>query len=107
MINNWKGEQETGSARPSFECNITDDYPVLKLEQDSPVVERIKQASIECGKNVRFIVAGGGSDGNIFTSHGLQTAIVATGMNKVHTVDEQLDLNDMVSLTELLHALTT
>jgi tripeptide aminopeptidase len=107
VINNWEGEQATEGVRPSFEYNITDDYPVLKLEQDSPVVERIKQASIKCGKNVQFIVAGGGSDGNIFTSHGLPTAIVATGMNKVHTVDEQLDLNDMASLTELLHALTT
>ncbi len=107
VIDNWQGRQTTGDARPAFECNITDDYPALKLEQNSPVVERIKQASIKRGKNIQFIVAGGGSDGNIFTSHGLQTAIVATGMNKVHTVEEQLDLNDMENLTELLYALTT
>ena len=107
VIKNWEGQQETGSARPSFECKITDDYPVLKLEQDAPVIKRIKQASEKSGKNVQFIVAGGGSDGNIFNGHGLQTAIVATGMNKVHSVDEQLDLNDLVSVTELLYALTT
>jgi len=107
VIDNWEGKQEAGSTRPTFEYNVTDDYPVMKLEQNSPVVERIKQASVKCGKNLQFIVAGGGSDGNIFTSQGLQTAIVATGMNKVHTVDEQLDLNDMVNLTELIHALTT
>ena len=107
VIDNWEDHQTTGEARPAFEYDITDDYPVLKLEQNSPVVKRIEQASAKSGKNIQFIIAGGGSDGNIFTSHGLQTAIVATGMNKVHTVDEQLDLNDMVSLTELLHALTT
>jgi len=107
VINSWQSRQETKDAHPTFECDVTDDYPVLKLERDAPVIERIKQASIKAGKNIQLIVAGGGSDGNIFTSHGLQTAIVATGMNKVHTIDEQLDLNDMVSLTELIHALTT
>ena len=52
-------------------------------------------------------MAGGGSDANIFNGFGLPTAIVATGMNKVHTVNEQLDLNDLVNLTELLFALAT
>jgi len=107
VIDNWEGSQAENSARPSLECEITDDYPVLKLEHDAPVIQRIQQASKKCGKDLRFIVAGGGSDGNIFSSHGLPTAIVATGMTNVHTVDEQLDLNDLESLTELLHAITT
>jgi tripeptide aminopeptidase len=107
VVKNWKERQATDSKRPSFECNVTDDYPVLKLKQDAPVIKRIEQASKKSGRNVQFIVAGGGSDGNIFTGHGLPTAIVATGMNKVHSVDEQLDLNDLVSVTELLYALTT
>ena len=106
-VDKWKAQQPAGSIRPSVECNITDDYPVLALEQSSPVIKRIKLASTKCGKELKFIVAGGGSDANIFNGHNLQTAIVATGMDKVHTVDEQLDLNDLVSLTELLHGLTT
>ena len=56
---------------------------------------------------MEYIVAGGGSDANIFCGYGLPTAIIGTGMNKVHTVEEQQDLNDLVSLTELLHAMTT
>jgi tripeptide aminopeptidase len=50
-------------------------------------------------------VAGGGSDANILNSFGLPAAIIATGMTKVHTTDEQLDLNDLVSLTELVYAI--
>ncbi len=105
VVKNWQKAQETGGARPSFECSIIDDYPVLKLEKDAVVIKRIEQASKKSGRNIQFIVAGGGSDGNIFNGQGLQTAILATGMNKVHSVDEQLDLNDLVSVTELLYAL--
>jgi len=107
VINNWGEQQPEGSPHPLVECNITDDYPVLALEQNTPVIQRVKQASKKSGKELKFIVAGGGSDANIFNGYGLPTAIVATGMDKVHTVDEQLDLNDLVSLSELLHALTT
>ena len=67
----------------------------------------IRKAAIACGKDLRYVIAGGGSDANIFNGFGLPTAIVATGMNKVHTVDEQVDLNDLVNLAELLLALAT
>ncbi len=107
VIKKWEEQQPGGDPRPSVECNITADYPVLSLEESTPVIQRIKQASKKIGKELKFIVAGGGSDANIFNGYGLPTAIVATGMDKVHTVDEQLDLNDLVSLSELLHALTT
>lgn len=102
----WQGGPATGAHRPSVEISIVDDYPPLSLSEDAPVLKRIKKAASDCGKDLRYIVAGGGSDANIFNGFGLPTAIIATGMNKVHTVDEQLDLNDLVSLTELLHALT-
>lgn len=104
-VNDWQGGPATGNHRPSVAISIVDDYPPLSLTEDAPVVKRIKKAAGDCGKDLRYIVAGGGSDANIFNGFGLPTAIIATGMSKVHTVDEQLDLNDLVSLTELLHAL--
>ncbi len=95
----------TSVLRSTFE--IVDDYPAMTIADDTPVIKRIQSASKLAGKTLKYIVAGGGSDGNIFCSYGLPTAIIATGMNKVHTVNEQLDLNDLVSLTELLHSLVT
>lgn len=106
-VTDWQGSPATGGKRPSVTFNIVDDYPALSIAGDAPVIKRIKKASEEAGKTLQYIVAGGGSDANIFFGYGLPTAIVATGMNKVHTVDEQLDLNDLASLTELLHALAT
>jgi tripeptide aminopeptidase len=106
-VANWQGTPATGDKRPAITFDIIDDYPALTIADDTPVIKRIQKASKLAEKTLRYIVAGGGSDANIFCANGLPTAIIATGMNKVHTVDEQLDLNDLVSLTELLHALTT
>lgn len=107
VVADWQSGPATGDARPAVEIEIVDDYPPLAIAEDAPVLQRIKKAAGLCRKELRYIVAGGGSDANIFNGFGLPTAIVATGMDKVHTVDEQLDLNDLVSLTELLYALIT
>lgn len=107
VVADWQSGPATGDARPAVEIEIVDDYPPLAIAEDAPVLQRIKKAAGLCRKELRYIVAGGGSDANIFNGFGLPTAIIATGMDKVHTVDEQLDLNDLVSLTELLYALVT
>lgn len=106
-VSAWRGGPETGDNRPSVTFDVVDDYPPLAIAEDAPVLLKIKKAALACRKELRYIVAGGGSDANIFNNFGLPTAIVATGMNKVHTVSEQLDLNDLVNLTELLYALAT
>lgn len=104
-VSDWQGNTLTGEHRPSVKVEIVGDYPVLAISHDAPVVKRVQKAAILAGKNLKYIVAGGGSDANIFCGHDLPTAIVATGMNKVHTIDEQLDLNDLISVTELVYAL--
>jgi len=106
-VADWPSTPATGEKRPSMTFDIVNDYPALTIADDTPVLKRIRKATAVAGKTLQYIVAGGGSDANIFCGYGLPTAIVATGMNKVHTVDEQLDLNDLVNLTELLHALAT
>ena len=107
IVDDWQGNPATGDNRPSVAIEIVDDYPPLTIAENAPVLQRIRKAAGACGKDLRYIVAGGGSDANIFNGFGLPTAIVASGMNKVHTVNEQLDLNDLVNLTELLYALAT
>jgi tripeptide aminopeptidase len=106
-INNWQGDEHTGEKRPVLSITQMDDYPAMSIAQDAPVIERIKTGARITGKEMEYIVAGGGSDANIFCGKNLPTAIIATGMDKVHTLEEQLDLADLVSLTELLYGITT
>ncbi len=90
---------------PSVEINVQLEYPAMRLKLSDPVLVRVKQAGINLGRSLEFQIAGGGSDANILNSFGLPTAIIATGMDKVHTIDECLDLKNMISLTELLFAI--
>ena len=91
--------------KPSAALTIEFDYPVMKLSADDDVIKTINTAGKKLGKELTSVIAGGGSDANIYNNMGLSTAILATGMDKVHTTDECLDLNDIVTLTELLYAM--
>lgn len=87
---------------PSAELEIINDYPAMNLKKSDPVIQRILKASEIAGHEQNMVIGGGGSDANIFNGFGLPTAILACGMNKVHTIDEFCDLNDLVTITELL-----
>lgn len=105
VVRNWVA-QVGGVKQPSVDISVQMEYPAMHLEADDPVVARVRQAGDLLEREIIFQVAGGGSDANVFNSYGLKTAIVATGMDKVHTTDECLDLRDLSSLTELLLAIT-
>ncbi len=105
VVRGWT-EQLGNAKQPSVVISVEREYPVMRLADNDPVLTRVKDAGDLLGREIDFQVAGGGSDANIFNSYGLQTAIIATGMTKVHTVEESLDLGDLVSLTELLLAIT-
>jgi len=46
--------------------------------------------------------AGGGSDANIFNEKGITTAVLGTGMRKVHTKEEFIKISDLVLGAKLL-----
>jgi tripeptide aminopeptidase len=90
---------------PSVDIFVHPEYPVMYLDLHEPVITHVKGAAEKLGRTLEFEIAGGGSDANILNSFGLVTAIIATGMNKVHTTDECLDMKDLIRLTELLYAI--
>jgi tripeptide aminopeptidase len=100
----WSVPLEVGGKCPWVDIDVQLEYPAMSLAENDPVLTRIRQAGQIAGRNLDFCTAGGGSDANILNSYGLSTAIVATGMNNVHTTEEYLDLNDVISLTKLLYA---
>ncbi|HIP38044.1 MAG TPA: M20/M25/M40 family metallo-hydrolase [Desulfocapsa sulfexigens] len=106
VVRGWSAQLRNGR-HPSVEISVEKEYPVMRLEDEDPVVTRVQQAGDVLEREIIFQVAGGGSDANIFNSFGLKTAIIATGMDKVHTTDECLDLKDLTRLTELLLAIVT
>ena len=106
-VASWPGKQITNAGvRPAVTIDTMAEYPAMHLSKDSAVLRRVSAAAAFIKQDLEFIVAGGGSDANIFNNHGRPTAIIATGMDKVHTTSEQLNLNDLFALTKLLFALS-
>ncbi|HIJ79039.1 MAG: M20/M25/M40 family metallo-hydrolase [Desulfobulbaceae bacterium] len=93
--------------RPILDFGVSEEYPLMKLSPQDPVVRRVGAAAEQLGREINFIVAGGGSDANIFNGLGLPTAILGIGMDHVHSTDESIDLNDMVRTCELVISLLT
>jgi tripeptide aminopeptidase len=106
-VDSWHDTTGRIKARPSLSFRATPQYPALKLEVDDAVIQRIDRAADNLSRQMRYIVAGGGSDANIFNGYGLKTAILSTGMQKVHSTGEQIDLNDMLRTAELIHMMVT
>jgi tripeptide aminopeptidase len=104
-VDNWSDPTGNISGRPSLDFRIIDDYPVMKLDRESAVIKRVEAAAAALGRELDYVVAGGGSDANIFNSYAIQCAILATGMDKVHSTRETIKLSDMVLTAELILAI--
>jgi tripeptide aminopeptidase len=103
----WQDPSGQAKGKPALTFEAIPDFPLMKLSRSDQVITEVEQAARSIEMELDFVVAGGGSDANIFNGFGLQTAIIATGMTNVHSTEEQVDLKDMVELTRLLLALLT
>ncbi len=100
-------QQQPHLGVPSSQLEIVNDYPAMNLKKNDLVIQKVLAASEIAGIPQNMVIGGGGSDANIFNGFGLPTAILACGMNKVHTLQEYADLNDLETITRLLYAIVT
>ena len=106
-IDNWSDPEDSVDGRPVLETAVTEDFPVMKLDRISAVIKRVAAAAASLDTELDYVMAGGGSDANIFNGYGLECAILSTGMNKVHSTRESITLSDMALTAELVQAILT
>jgi tripeptide aminopeptidase len=106
-VDRWKNPAGIVAGKPTLNFTIIDDYPVLKLDRKSDVIKRVLTAAAALDMDLDLVIAGGGSDANIFNGYGIPCAILSTGMDKVHSTDETITLSDMALTSELVLAILT
>jgi len=106
-VDNWSDPEGKADGKPSLIFKIIDDYPLMRLDRESAVIKRVEAAASALGRELDYVVAGGGSDANIFNSYGIQCAILSTGMDKVHSTRETIKLSDMALTADLVMAILT
>ena len=106
-IDNWTDPENIVTDKPSLDFRVIQEYPVMQLDKESAVIKRVKEAATTLDAELDYVVAGGGSDANIFNNLGIQCAILSTGMDKVHSTQETIKLSDMALTADLIMAILT
>lgn len=76
--------------RVSIESQL--DYESFVLKADEPCVLAAEAAAIASGATPERAICNGGLDANWLTAHGIPTVTLGCGQVDVHTVNEQLDV---------------
>lgn len=77
-------------------------YPSFSISEDEDIIKVLKAASEKAGVELKLEATGGGSDTNIINSKGIKAVDISVGMDKVHSIEEQISIEDMVKATEFL-----
>jgi tripeptide aminopeptidase len=86
----------------SMAIEIREDFPAMQIAETASIVQLVVNAGKTLQRPQQIAAAGGGSDANIFNSHGIEMVILGTGMAKVHTPQEQVAVADMEKVSTLL-----
>lgn len=82
-------------------------YPSFNVNKDDDIIKIIDRASKKVGIELKPEATGGGSDTNIINSKGIPAVDISVGMDKVHSVEEQICIDDMVKAAEFLVSIIT
>ena len=87
----------------TVEIDVERSYSTFKLsEEEDAIVRRAMAAAKTLGLTPVLVPSGGGSDANIFNAGGITTINISAGMEKVHTTEERLAVDDLVKCAEFL-----
>ena len=81
-------------------AHVLKDFAALKINEEEEIVKIAEQAARNIGFEPKIEVGGGGSDANVFFEHGLIVPIIGTGMNDVHSTNENIKIDDMEKVTQ-------
>ena len=84
------------------EARVVRDYEPLAVADDTRIVRLVRGAAERLSKPFRTRATGAASDANVFAARGVEVANLGCGMRQIHTVNEWVDVNDIVATTELL-----
>ncbi|AZR73439.1 peptidase M20 [Anoxybacter fermentans] len=75
-------------------------YPSFFFSEEDPVVIIAKEAAKSIGIETNLVPSGGGSDANILNGYGIPTINLGIGMEKVHSTEEFITVENLVKAAE-------
>ncbi len=100
--------QRDADPRLAFSCRLSENYPPLDESPDSGIGRLVAEAARRVLGQARFAVAPFGTDGGVFSSHGLPSLIIGPGsIRQAHTKDEFIDLAQVRQAVDLYETILT
>lgn len=72
------------------------EYHSFRIGGGDPFLGFMKDIFLTCGIRPELVITGGGSDANVFNKHGIRALNISTGMQKVHSHEENIAVEDLV-----------
>jgi tripeptide aminopeptidase len=88
--------------RAQAKVDVRRQYDALDVGEEASIVQLVRAAAAESGRACRTRATGGGSDANVFAARGIEIANLGCGMREIHTINEWVDLKDVVVTAELV-----
>ncbi len=86
----------------SVDVEVKAMYSAFFIEDNDPFLVDVSDTLSNLGHEVKYLSTGGGSDANNFFQNGIKCVNMPCGMEKVHTLDERLNIQGMNEACEFL-----
>lgn len=87
------------------DVDLEEKYPGYRFRHDDPVLLLGAAALERIGAAPRVESIQGGADANIFHAHGIPCLVLANGMARIHTADEEIAVDDLGRMADVTLAL--
>jgi tripeptide aminopeptidase len=84
-----------GAQGAGLEIAWEEEYRSFRIGSDDPFLRFLLSVYRQCGLEPACVITGGGSDANIYNEKGIRAINISTGMQKVHSSEEYILINDL------------
>lgn len=84
------------------EMDVENAYGAFKVDEDTEIVNKVKEACNNLGLEPLTMTTGGGSDTNVLNVKGITAVNLAIGERLPHTVDEHIYIKDLENAARLV-----
>lgn len=77
-------------------------YSAFCIAENEEIVNMAKKAFLKLGIEPKVVASGGGSDANVFNANGIKSINLSMGMQKPHTLEEYILIEDLVTCARMI-----
>lgn len=96
------GQEVSKTYKGRFKLIYEEDYPSLDSKDNLAFAKEFQKIYKNLGIDAKFQIIGGGSDANFFAKEGFNSIIIGVGMEKVHTKEEYLEIDQLIITTRAI-----